>query len=52
MLSDITSTDPSSGHDLRGFLRNLDPMHDFVLVWSAGAVVGGVIALALWLLAA
>jgi hypothetical protein len=51
MLSDFTSTDTHSGHDISGLLRNLDPVDDFALVWAAGAFLGGLIGLALWLTA-
>lgn len=50
MFSEIASSDPHSGHDIRALLRNLHPVDDFVLVWSAGALMGGLVALALWLL--
>jgi hypothetical protein len=49
MLSDFTSTDTYSGRDISGLLRNLDPVHDFALIWSSGAILGGLVGLALWL---
>lgn len=50
MFSDTTSTGATSGHGISGFIQNLDPVRDFVFVWSAGVFVGGAIALALWFL--
>jgi hypothetical protein len=52
MFSDFNLTDPHSGHGFSLFLRNLDPINDFALVWSAGALLGALVGLGLWLLAA
>ncbi|MDB5365639.1 MAG: hypothetical protein JWM77_1566 [Rhodospirillales bacterium] len=52
MFSDLNLTDPHSAHGLSGFLRTLDPVNDFALVWTAGALLGALVGLGLWLLAA